>query len=29
MRDMFKPQDAEELSTNQKKGALESLVFLK
>jgi hypothetical protein len=29
MRDKFKPQDAEELSTNQKKGALESLMFLK
>jgi hypothetical protein len=29
MRDTFKPQDAEELSTNQKKGALESLMFLK
>jgi hypothetical protein len=29
MRDTFKPQDAEERSTNQKKGALESLMFLK
>jgi hypothetical protein len=29
MRDTFKPQNAEELSTNQKKGALESLMFLK
>jgi hypothetical protein len=29
MRDTFKPQDSEELSTNQKKGALESLMFLK
>jgi hypothetical protein len=29
MRDTFKPQDAEVLSTNQKKGALESLMFLK
>jgi hypothetical protein len=29
IRDTFKPQNAEELSTNQKKGALESLTFLK
>jgi hypothetical protein len=29
MRDTFKPQNAEELSTNQKKGVLESLMFLK
>jgi hypothetical protein len=29
MRDTFKPQNAEELSTNQKKGELESLMFLK
>jgi hypothetical protein len=29
MRDTFKPQNAEELSTNQNKGALESLMFLK
>jgi hypothetical protein len=29
MRGTFKPQDAEDLSTNQKKGALESLMFLK
>jgi hypothetical protein len=29
MRDTFKPQDTEELSTNQKKGALESIMFLK
>jgi hypothetical protein len=29
MRDTFKPQEAEELSTDQKKGALESLMFLK
>jgi hypothetical protein len=29
MRDTFKPQNADELSTDQKKGALESLMFLK
>jgi hypothetical protein len=29
MRDTFKPQNAKELSTDQKKGALESLMFLK
>jgi hypothetical protein len=29
MRDTFKPQSADELSTNQNKGALESLMFLK
>jgi hypothetical protein len=28
MRDTFKPQNAEELSTDQNKGALESLMFL-
>jgi hypothetical protein len=28
-RDTFKPQNAEELSTNQKKGALETIMFLK
>jgi hypothetical protein len=29
MRDTFKPQNAKELSSNQKKGALELLMFLK
>jgi hypothetical protein len=29
MRDTFKPQSIDKLSSDQKKGALESLVFLK
>jgi hypothetical protein len=29
MRDTFKPQNVKELSSEQKKGALESLMFLK